>query len=197
VFAQHGFTAATVREICERADANIAAVSYHFGDKEQLYNEVLKHALRCAYEKYPPTLGLPPTAPAEDRLRAFIESFLMRIFDQGRHSWHGRLMSREMIEPTPALNDLVEEIIRPLAGQLHGIVKDLIGADVSPEEVRLCALSVVSQCTFYHHCGPLIGRLFPDLKLGPQTIRELAGHITQFSLAGIRDRRSPALKIRR
>jgi AcrR family transcriptional regulator len=184
VFAERGFNAATVRHICQRAGANIAAVSYHFGDKEQLYAEVLKHALHAAHEKYPPTLGLPKSAPPEAKLRAFIESFLLRIFDDGRHSWHGKLMSREMIEPTAALDSLVEEEIRPMSDNLHEIVRELMdGAD--EQAVRLCAMSVVSQCVFYQHCRPVLSRLFPKMKLGAQVIRNLAEHITEFSLAAL------------
>src|SRR5687768_4924825 len=102
IFARRGFAATTVREICDQAGANVAAINYHFGDKAGLYAEVLAHALKCARQKYPPHLGTTKTSTAETRLRAFVESFLLRLFDDGRHAWHGKLMSREMVEPTAA-----------------------------------------------------------------------------------------------
>src|SRR5882724_4823724 len=100
VFAERGFRAATVRDICQRAKANVAAIHYHFGDKEALYLALLKSCADDALKRFPPTLGLNESATSEEKLYAFIRSFLFRIADKGRPAWHGRLMAREMAEPT-------------------------------------------------------------------------------------------------
>jgi AcrR family transcriptional regulator len=187
VFAEEGFRNATVREICRRAGANIAAVNYHFGDKETLYAEVLRYAHGMALEKYPLLLGVPADAPPEKKLRAFVLSFLLRIFDKSRAAWHGQLMSREMIEPTAALDSLVEERMQPMAGQLRAIVAEILGCRSGDEHARLCGMSVVSQCVFYHHCRHVVSRLFPNqLPQNAAAIEKLADHITNFSLAAMK-----------
>jgi AcrR family transcriptional regulator len=185
VFAEVGYRAATVREICHRAGANIAAVNYHFGDKQQLYIEVLRYAQSRAMARYPTDLGLKSDAPPDLRLKAFIRAFLLRIFDEGPIAWHGKLMSREMIDPTSALDALVEEKIRPQARQLTGIVRQLLGRKASEKQVRWCALSIVSQCLFYHHCRPVLVRLYADQEFAAD-IEPLAEHIAAFSLGALR-----------
>jgi hypothetical protein len=69
VLAEHGFRAATIRNICQRARANIAAVHYYFGDKEHRYAAVLRYTFRDVIEKCPLDLGLGAEAIAEERLQ--------------------------------------------------------------------------------------------------------------------------------
>lgn len=185
VFAEAGFRDATVREICRRAGANIAAVNYHFGDKEKLYAEVLRFAHGKTLEKHPVLLDVAADAPPDKKLRAFVQSLLLRIFDKGPTAWHGRLMMREMIEPTAALDSLVEERIRPMAEQLQKIIAEILDCPLNDERVRPCSFSVVSQCLFYHHCQPVIVRLFPKQAFDLAGIARLADHITRFSLAAM------------
>jgi AcrR family transcriptional regulator len=188
VFAELGFRNATVREICQRAGANVAAINYHFGDKETLYVEVLRYAHGKALEKYPLLLDVGEDAPPEKKLRGFVHSLLLRIFEKGPTSWHGRLMSREMIEPTVALDSLIEERIRPMSSVLWKIIAEILDCPQTDERVLRCAFSVVSQCVFYNHCRPAVAKLFPQLL--PQDaagIEELAKHITHFSLAAMKD----------
>jgi AcrR family transcriptional regulator len=186
VFGELGFRAATVRDICQRAGANVAAVNYHFGDKQKLYQAVLEQALRTAIDRYPPTLGLSPGANAEQRLRAFIHSFLLRMLADGVPAWFGRMMAREMIEPTGALDGLVDHVQRPLFERLRGILAELLGDAAEPATVILCAHSVVAQCVFYRHCQAVVCRMTPDLSGEPRQIDAITEHITRSSLAAIR-----------
>ena len=184
VFAERGFRDATVQEICRRAEANIAAVNYHFADKEQLYRAVIQYAEACAVDSHPAAIA--PDTPAEKRLRAHIESFLLRLLDEGHPTWLGKLMAREMSQPTPALDVIVRENIHTTYRRVHAIVLELLGPGASEDDVRACALSIQGQCLFYHHCHPVLTRLFPRVAFGPAQVPELAAHITRFSLAGIR-----------
>jgi AcrR family transcriptional regulator len=186
VFAERGFRHATVREICQRARANVAAVNYHFRDKEGLYAEVLKDAHQAAHDKYPPTLGLGDNPTPAERLHAFVRSFLLRLFDPGRPAWHGLLMVREMTEPTAALDALIEESLRPRYELLLAIMHDLLGTEADEERVRLSANSLVGQCLYYRHACYVLRRLQPQRQYGPNEVERLAEHITQFTIGGLR-----------
>src|SRR5205814_3020201 len=46
LFADRGLAATSIRELAQEAGVNVAAVNYHFGDKEQLYLETLRFCYR-------------------------------------------------------------------------------------------------------------------------------------------------------
>jgi AcrR family transcriptional regulator len=193
VFAEKGFRCATVRDICQRAGANVAAVNYHFGDKEKLYAEVLHLAHACAQERYPEGFEAMPGATPEQRLRALIGSFLRRLLDEGRPAWQGKLMAREMTDPTPALNVVVDRLIRHDFERVVEVVRQIAGEQHDANSLRRCAASIIGQCLFYRHAAPVVQRITPELKYDPPGIEYLADHITQFSLAALKHMR-PARK---
>jgi AcrR family transcriptional regulator len=186
VFAELGFRAATVRGICQRAGANIAAVNYHFRDKETLYLEVLRYAEAMAVARHPVAPPAGARVTPEGRLRFFIRSFLSRLLLRGPDAWAGKLLAMEMLDPTRVLDALVEERYRPLADYLDGMVRQIVGPAAEPERVALCSGSVVSQCLFYHNYRSLVLRLDPHLTLDDADLDRLASHISDFSLAALR-----------
>ena len=187
IFAEYGYRAATVRQICEKAGANVAAVNYYYGDKEGLYLAVLRSVPDAHAEKYPSSRGLDANATAEARLRAYVESLLQRVFDPGRPGWHAKIIAREMVEPTRALDSLLEEVARPLHEELAGIVRQLLGSDPNDDEVRLCALSIMGQCVYYHHARTVLTRLYPAQSFDTDNVARLVSHISEFSMAALRE----------
>jgi AcrR family transcriptional regulator len=185
IFAECGYRAATVRQICDKAGANVAAVNYHFGDKEGLYLAVLRSVPDAHAEKYPSSRGLNADATAEARLRAYVDSLLHRIFDAGRPGWHTKIIAREMVEPTRALDSLLEEVARPLHRELAAIVRQLLGPAADDDAVRSCALSIMGQCVYYHHARAVLSRLYPEQTRNSENIARLVDHITEFSLAAL------------
>ncbi len=186
IFARHGFAASSIRMICTEAGANVAAVNYHFGGKAELYHEVLRHARARAYETYPTTLGLGDNATPEEQLRAFVHSFLLRIFDEERNPGFGTLMIREMIEPTVALDMLVEEGIGSLFSGLVAIVRAIMGDGADQELVLAASRSAISQCVFFLCSRAVISRISPQQTFGRDDIAKLADQISSFTICALR-----------
>jgi AcrR family transcriptional regulator len=191
VFAREGYRSATVRAICKRAGAHVGAVNYHFRDKAGLYAAVLAYSHESAVIKYPPDLGLKGDATPEDKLRAFIRSFLLRVLDETATAWHGKLMAREIAEPSSALDQVVDSSIRPLYDYLAAIIRELLpvshrGKNESPDLSFLCAMSIVGQCLQHYLGKSIIASLRPE-SFEPGDIDRICDHITRFSLGGIRE----------
>lgn len=187
VFAERGFREATIREICERAKANVASINYHFGDKEALYRSVFD----CLKSNVP-RLDDPKFSglPAEERLHTFVEQILTGFFGEGRPTWFAKLMAHEMTEPTKVLDGLVKHYFSPNVEKLREIVRELIGGKVSESTQMLCVFSIVAQWVFYFISSNVVRRLNTSQRFEAKDIEQLADHITRFSVSALRNWKS-------
>jgi AcrR family transcriptional regulator len=183
LFAERGFKRVTVREICRAAHANVAAVNYHFGDKLGLYREVFQIAIDAIRETTEAARAAGEGQPADERLRRYIAIFLRRVLARGGENLY-RLVNREMNDPTPALDTLVEQGVRPRVVYLTRLVADMMGCEPSNPRVMQCVASIQTQFVAYLP-NPIARRLGFHFKGTPAEIDQAARHIAEFSAAGI------------
>jgi AcrR family transcriptional regulator len=180
VFAELGFKGATVREICRRAEVNVAAVNYHFNGKEALFMAALE------LEPIENLIGTNGEAEsAEMRLTRFIREFVTRLMDKGCTP-HSQLILRELLEPSPALDSIARAIMVPLHEHLTGLVREIADDAVAPDAVRRCVFSIFGQCTYYRNAREINRRVYPELEYDADEIEATARHIAEFSLAGLK-----------
>ena len=184
VFAEKGFKGATVREIKDRAEVNIAAVNYYFRDKEHLYIEAVKE-VTCVSEVHTDRPSWPPGTPPAQKLREFIRFFVGRLLSRDRPAWHSPLMMREMAQPTAACAELVRDYIRPTATILMDILGALLPPGTPRQKLFLTGFSIVGQCLHHVHCKPIIQRLMGEEEYAQLTADVVAEHIADFSLAAL------------
>ncbi|WP_170920561.1 TetR/AcrR family transcriptional regulator [Desulfacinum hydrothermale] len=183
VFAEKGFHAARVADICRRARTNVAAVNYHFGGKAALYVEAWRHAFSLAK---PSVAQIPEDWPPEKRLRAFVEDLLRNLLDTEANRPFSRLYLMELIHPTGLVTHLWRELIEPRRRVLLRILADLLHTDPDDPRVLLCDLSVIGQCRAPYLMQTADLEYLLRSPLSPHMVRRLVDHITRFSLAGIR-----------
>jgi AcrR family transcriptional regulator len=186
VFAEKGYRDATIAEICKLAGANVAAVNYHFGDKETLYKEAWRHSFSESMKAHPPNGGVSDSAPSKERLWGQVAALLHRIADENNKEF--LFVQKELASPTGLLDEVAQEELRPLYEKIETLVRKLLGPRSSDMQVRFCAISIISQCI-----NPMVAikgrkgnRENKDFPPEVDDIKAYSNHVVKFSLAGIR-----------
>ena len=185
LFASRGFKDVTVRDIARAARANVAAVNYHFGDKQGLYREVLQVAIDAIRETNEAGRRAAEGQPPAEQLRRYLSVFLRRVLNPEYETVH-RLIQREIDHPTPAMDALVEQAARPRLEFLGAVVAELMECDPTDPRVLRCVGSILAQTIIWVRKNPIAERLGFVFKPTPDNIDMVARHITDFSVAGIR-----------
>jgi len=188
LFSQKGFRATTIADICRLAGTNIASVNYHFGDKKTLYVEAWRESFRHSHEKHPPDGGVAADAPAEERLRGWVASLLRRITDPDCYDFE--IVHMEMVNPTGHLFDAFKEVIDPMGEGLVLILGQLLGKKASDDDIRLCEMSIRSQCMNpmvfgKRHKGSEQNLPLPRPPSLDVEVERIADHVIRFTLEGL------------
>jgi TetR/AcrR family transcriptional regulator, regulator of cefoperazone and chloramphenicol sensitivity len=187
VFAEKGYEKATVREICTAAKvSNLAAVNYYFGDKERLYIESVKRAHRLRIAEIPMPVWEPDTTP-EEKLRGLILVIARRMIADSSQPWHEQLMMREVMHPTAAVAELVQEFFRPHLEFLLSVIDELIPRGMPDDRRYMFAFSIIGQCLHYRVARPIMNLLLGAERFAKLTPERIAQHVADFSLVALRN----------
>ena len=185
IFAQKGFRGATVREICDSANVNLASINYYFGDKGQLYIDTVIYARQMRAQQVPEPERQPNTT-AEEQLRGYVEMLLKRMVALKSAPWQVRLLMREVMQPTDACRKMVREYFWPFLQGLMVLIDEIVGHELGPEQRLRLAFSIVGQCMYYRFAGDVTSLVLTEESFESGfDIEDLVDHVTNFSLGAL------------
>ena len=161
LFAEFGLDGASIRAIADKAGANSAAISYYFGSKENLYTETLRYVI--TKEKTPKAgdyLDSDPRVETPEGIAEIIVEMAHRkyaSFYSVKHPrWHSRLIMRSLLDPSPSLITVVEQLFRPDHADMRRLLKKA-RPDLDEQNAEVIALSMMGQLAFYEFArAPLL-----------------------------------------
>ena len=188
LFARKGYHGVSVREITNTADCNLAAVNYHFGNKQNLYLEVFRSRwlpratqVSASFRKTLKANGdLTPSTIIQSLARAFLDGPLTDTERQRHH----QLISGELAQPTEAFELVADQVLQPLFNNLLDDLQAAMPEEIEGEQLALNAFSILAMVLYFNLARPFISR-FTGYNVDDNFNARLVNHIVDFSLNGL------------
>jgi AcrR family transcriptional regulator len=127
--AERGEDGVTLRELTDAAQANVAAVSYHFGSLKSLCDAAIEHALeRYLDAQQEAVSALAPESTLEDSAAAFARPMISALVVGGRDLSIMRIVARAAIDPpqgwdrlTVRFDQIRADMVRVLKANVPGV----------------------------------------------------------------------------
>ncbi|PLX45301.1 MAG: hypothetical protein C0609_03445 [Deltaproteobacteria bacterium] len=186
LFSKKHYSETSTREIAEAADANVAAINYHFGSKENLYKEVIRKVIRDRKESRKSLIDplcSDESLPLKKLIEAFIEGHFELSDSDDICAVDLPLVFREMSSPGPGFEIIVEEMIRPNHDLLFKHIRREYPS-ISPERASMCIASLIAQIIHFIRARKVLESLF-GREYDTDFTSRISQHIVEFSLAGM------------
>jgi len=142
VFAEKGFDSASVRDIAQRAEVNVAMISYYFGSKEKLLEAIFRNHTGSMRKKIESIIHSKTHDPLE-KVDLLIDTYITVIIEN--HSFHQLMMREQVLMKEGPLYTLIKDMktqnrnlieIAVKAGQKAGLFQKNI-------EVNMLAVTLI------------------------------------------------------
>jgi AcrR family transcriptional regulator len=129
LLSERGEERVSLRELTDAADANVAAVSYHFGSLQALLDEAIEDALeRYLNAQQEAVSALPPEPTLEELAAAFARPMISALTKGGRDRGAIRIVARAAIDPPAGwdrfdarFDQIRADVVRVLKAKLSGV----------------------------------------------------------------------------
>ena len=188
LFAERGFYAVTVREITQAARCNLAAVNYHFGNKQNLYMEVFKCLWKPRAQRilarFESVLAAQKELTLQVIVQAVAEAFIKGPLSDEERLRHSQLMIREMARPTEAFEMVIGDVIGPFHGKLAELIRPFMAPQMGKVALLLHIQSLISMVIHFNFARNPVMRV-TGMEYDDAFKDELVKHLVQFSLSGL------------
>lgn len=185
VFSEHGFEGGSVRLITQRAEANQAAVNYHFGGKEGLYRAVLEAAADALEKESFLDAEELDRLPSEDALRLYLRQFLSPLVKRDRVSQYLRLFTWESVRPSAVFKSFVEARSPRIFRLAERVVRRFLPDDAPREEVAIRTIWLAQQPIFFVREAEILALSPFGMVFDAAAVERLVERLTRLSLAGL------------
>jgi AcrR family transcriptional regulator len=107
LFSKKGYDGTSVRDIAETAGINTAMISYYFGSKEKLMEEIFERKSMNIREKVDFLLKENSLDPLE-KMFCLVDEYIERIMERKR--FHRILLCEQIINQNPAIIQMMEKM---------------------------------------------------------------------------------------
>ena len=188
LFAKNGYDAVSVREITTAACCNLAAVNYHFGNKQKLYLEVFRDRwvprAKRVQAYFRESLASKDTVSTSAVAQALAEAFLKGPLSDDERQRQSQLMIRELIQPTEAFELLAGEVLRPFFKELADTLRPFMPEGLEDEGLMLNILSIFAMVIYFNFARAAVSRI-TGREYDAAFKDRLVEQIVEFSLNGL------------
>jgi len=181
LFSEKGFAKTSTREIAQTAGANIAAISYYFGDKAGLYRAVLNESLGQPCDDI--SRYQPHHLSLREALAGFMDGFVQPLKQGDLARQFTRLHFREMLEPTGLWAGQIESSIKPAHAALVEVLCRHLGVTKADDDVQRLAFSVTGLALQMFVSREVIEAVRPQLIASPKAIDLWSSRLVDFAEA--------------